>query len=399
MHPRQRLGQRVRIVDMKIINICLAVYLDGWGYQNNLLPEYEMKAGHEVVVIASSNHFPSYIDEKEKKKILEKGNDYYYNGVHIYRVKTFLNTTNLKFICTRIYHILKKEKPDIIFHHGINSSSLPICAFYKMREKGVKLYVDSHADSINESRYTLWNLVMIKGWLRMTTRLISPWVDRFLGVTPARCVYLNEAFGVSAKKISLLPIGGDTDTYDSIKQTVDEIKEEFKFPREAVIISSGGKMGKDKGTIELIKAFKTIRQDNFYLVLYGKFSDKETENLALNTEGVFYLGWRNRIDTLKILKMSNIAIWPIHHTTLIEDAVVSQTPLIVRKTLNTTHLMDGNGEFLSNGAKEEIEVAISKIIHNYDFYKSHTKNARDKIDYRKIANQVIMGIFSPTIAY
>lgn len=378
---------------MKIVNVSLSVYLDDWGYQENLLPEYELKAGHEVVMIASSNHFPSYLDEKEKKKILEKGKDYYYNGIHIYRVKSFLNTSNQNFICTRIYHILKKEKPDIIFHHGINSSSLPICAFYKMRKKGAKLYVDSHADSINESRYTLWNWVMIKGWLRMTTKLISPWVDRFLGVTPARCVYLNEAFGVSSKKISLLPIGGDTDTYNSIKQSVDEIKGEFKFPKEAIIISSGGKMGKEKGTIELIKAFKTIRQDNFYLVLYGKFSDKETENLALNTEGISYLGWRNRIDTLKILKMSNIAIWPIHHTTLIEDAVVAQTPLIVRKTLNTTHLMDGNGVFLSNGTKEEIEVAILKILQNYDSYKSHTKSVKDKIDYKSIAHQVITGTF------
>ena len=46
---------------MKIVHICMIAYIDGWGYQDNLLPEYMANAGHDVVVITNNNKFPSYL--------------------------------------------------------------------------------------------------------------------------------------------------------------------------------------------------------------------------------------------------------------------------------------------------------------------------------------------------
>lgn len=378
---------------MKIVNICLVAYIDGWGYQDNLLPEYEKTAGHEVVVIASANHFPSYIDKETKETIQKKGHDYYYNGVHIYRINNYINTSNLTFICTGIYSILKKEKPDIIFHHGINSSSLHICSLYKALNKNIKIYVDNHADYINESKNKLWNRLIIGGWLKITTGLIQKNIDAFLGVTPARCIYLNERFGIQKDNIFLLPIGCDSKNFDSISQSISDIKKDFGIPSNSFIISSGGKMGKDKGTIELIKAFNAIRKDNYYLILYGKFTDKESEELSKDSQNIIYAGWCDRTKTLKILKMSNIAIWPIHHTTLIEDAIAASTPLIIRKTMNTIHLIDGNGEFIHQGTQEEIISAINKLTSNYKKYTIKATEIRNKIDYKNIVNQIISANF------
>jgi 1,2-diacylglycerol 3-alpha-glucosyltransferase len=39
---------------MKIVHLCLsAFYVEGFGYQENVIPRYNRKDGHEVVIIAS----------------------------------------------------------------------------------------------------------------------------------------------------------------------------------------------------------------------------------------------------------------------------------------------------------------------------------------------------------
>jgi hypothetical protein len=39
---------------MKIVHICLACfYVEGMGYQENLLPKYHVKQGHQVTVLTN----------------------------------------------------------------------------------------------------------------------------------------------------------------------------------------------------------------------------------------------------------------------------------------------------------------------------------------------------------
>lgn len=364
----------------------MAAYLDGWGYQDNLLPDYEAKAGHDTVVIAQSSHFPKFLSENALEEIKRKGNDYYYGKVHIYRIKAFLNTAGQTFLCTGIFRLLKKEKPDVIFHHGINSSSMLVCVCYKILHPKINLFIDNHADSINESKHKLWNEVFLHGLLRGLVHLTSKFVNKYYGVTPGRCSYLHEMFGAPKDKIELLPIGGDTDLIETIKNTKNELRDKYNLSKDSFIICSGGKMGKVKGTDYLISAFTDLKSKypNLLLLLFGVFLDKDTENLASCVDGVRCIGWCDRIKTLEVLKLSDVAIWPVHHTTLIEDAVASAVPIIVRQTSNTSHLVSDNGIFLTNGNKEEIKQAITKIFSDYDSYKSNAEIIRNKFSYKNI---------------
>ena len=41
-----------------ILNIALsAPYNDYWGYQDNLLPKYQRKLGHQVIIITTNTNF------------------------------------------------------------------------------------------------------------------------------------------------------------------------------------------------------------------------------------------------------------------------------------------------------------------------------------------------------
>ena len=368
----------------------MVAYLDGWGYQDNLLPEYMSKAGHDVVVISSANHFPSFLKNEEKDRIIAKGSDYYLNKVHVYRIQTKLDTSNYNFYCSGLWDILKKEKPDVVFHHGINSSSMLICWQYVRTHGSTKFFVDNHADKINESRNKLWRFFVNRIILRTCVRITSSTVCRYYGVTPGRCDYLINSYGVKKSKVSLLPIGCDTDAIDMLSNNVEELRNKYGLPVNSSIIISGGKMGVDKGTGALIEAFTTLRKEmaNLKLVLFGSFSDKETEEIANTTDGIYVFGWCDRTKTLELLKLSDIACWPIHHTTLIEDAVGCSIPIVVRKTPNTSHIIEKNGEYLNAGNCKELVDAFHKIFEGYDSYLSGARRMHDKFSYNSIVKQI-----------
>lgn len=373
---------------MKVVHICMVAYLDGWGYQDNLLPEYMSKAGHDVVVVSSANHFPSFLKNEEKERILAKGSEYYLNKVHVYRIQTKLDTSNYNFYCSGLGDILKKEKPDVIFHHGVNSSSMLICWKYICSHKNCKFFVDNHADHINESRNKLWNF-LVNHLLKLCVKMVQSRVTRFYGVTPGRCSYLNEVYGANNSKIELYPIGFDVDAIRSIDDNKEDLKKKYCIQDDSFVIITGGKMGKDKGTHSLIKAISRLKRHNpeICLLLFGRFTDKETETLAQHTEGIHIEGWCDRQKTLELLKLSDVACWPIHHTTLIEDAVGSCLPIVVRNTPNTLHLIDGNGQFVLTGKEDELYNALSEIIMNYESYKQAAVTMSDRYSYTNLVKQ------------
>ena len=375
---------------MKVVHICLVAYLDGWGYQDNLLPDYMVKAGHDVVVVSSANHFPSFLKNEEKEKIQAKGNEYYYNNVHIYRIKTKLNTSNFNFYCSGLSNILKKERPDVIFHHDVNCTTMLQCWWYCKKNPNTKLFVDNHADYINQSKRKLWNLLVPHGLLRLCVKLISKRVLKFYGVSPERCLYFEKVYGAPHSKVSLLPIGSDTDLSDALSNDKQSLRAKYGIPVDAKVIISGGKMGEEKGTKNLIDAVGNIHKDdnNVRLILFGSFTDEDTKLLAEKTDFVFIQGWCNREKTLELLKLSDIACWPIHHTTLIEDAIGCAIPIIIRETGNTSHLIEGNGEFVESGKQDELVIAVKKIFDDLNSYKSNALIKKEKLSYKTIVSQI-----------
>lgn len=374
---------------MKIVHICLSGYLDNWGYQENLLPEYMALAGHDVTIVSSSNHFPSFVTQEERRTILSKGKSYNVGNVKVCRINVYITTSQYQFVVIGLLDLLKKEKPDVIFHHDINGSSMIICWLYCVMHSKVKLFFDNHADAINQSSNKLWNVLVPHGIMRVCTKLVQHRVHRFYGVTPGRCDYLNSVFGVDKNKISLFPIGADINAVNVITSTSKELRVKYGIPVNDNVIVSGGKMGIDKGTMLLIKSCMQLRESGqpVSLVLFGRFIDNETKLLAEQTDNVYFEGWCNRNKTLEILKLADIACWPILHTTLIEDSIAVGVPLVINKTPNTSHSILENGEFIQQVSVEQLYYALNKVFVNYSQYKDGAETMRDRFNYFNLVKQ------------
>lgn len=367
---------------MKIVHITLH-YLDGWGYQDNLLPLYQEKAGNDVVVISDVNHLPN----QDRDKILSKGQEYYDGSIKVIRIKCYCNTSNTSFFCSGLYKYLMRIHPDQIFHHGVNSSTLVVSAWYKKKHSKTVLFVDNHADKINMSKNKIWHFCFDRVWLSMVCKLLNPWINKYYGVTPFRCDYLNEVYCIPNNKIGFLPLGCDTDTVDKIKETKDELREQYGIEKKAFVIVSGGKMDKSKGTIELIEAYNEIKKIlPMTLVLFGSM-DELVSKKANESDDIVTIGWCDRNKTLSLLKLSDVAVWPLLHTTLIEDAVACGIPIIVKESDNVSHFEKvGNGIFLKYGNKNELIQSL-RTIRNSE-YVNNAQVAREKFSYHSIIKMV-----------
>lgn len=373
---------------MKILHVCMNVpYMDGWGYQENLLPLYLYKEGVDSVVVSSAKLPPLYL----------KGHCYpvgetYIDGVKIIRIKCYRIKNALTF--TRgLYKTLKKEKPDVIMHHNPNFTSLVVSSIY-CQLNGIKMVVDNHADYINCVQNKLYQFIFYRLMVGTVTNIFSGPIIKYYGVTYSRCDFLRDVFCVKKSKIDFLPIGTDEDLVEKLPSK-EEIRDSFNVPQDSFVVITGGKMGKGKGTPNLIRAIEKLadKGHNIKLILFGLFEDNDTEKMSQDVPFAKSYGWCDRERTLQLLKMADVACWPIHHTTLCEDAIACGTPLIIRETQTTKHLIEGNGEYVRNGTEEELEEAISKFLKlDIEGKKDISKAVRkmqQKLSYHSIAKKLI----------
>ena len=80
---------------MKVLHLCLsAFYIDGYGYQENILPRMHKKLGHDVLIVASTE---TYIDNMNLGYI-ESRNYVNEDGIPVHRIPYS------KYIPARIVH-------------------------------------------------------------------------------------------------------------------------------------------------------------------------------------------------------------------------------------------------------------------------------------------------------
>lgn len=376
---------------MKVAHICIsAPYIDGWGYQENLLPHYMAAAGAGCTVIAPADNFPSYLSKEVREGIASKGIRYRVGDVDVVRVGTLRLSTSLLFPRGMTAE-LERLQPDAIFHHNVNCSSLVAAARYA-RKHGIPLIVDNHADEINMSSNRAWVFLYYKVLLRLTCRLVGPDLFKAYGVTWSRCSFLKKYYGVDDDKISFLPIGCDSELSARVSPK-EVLRQKYGFDKDDEIVVCGGKLGIGKGTVELIEALRLVRtrRPGAKLLLFGRVDD----GFDIPDEPwIKTFGWCDRITTLELLKLSDVACWPVHHTTLIEDAVSVRLPLVLRKTETTRHLVSGNGLWLDDISCDDIAAKLIDVLERKNSGSLLAACVRkfDELDYKNICVTVLNDI-------
>jgi len=368
---------------MKIVHIC-QYYNDGYGYHENLLPQYQARLGHEVVIITSEREF-SFRELKSEHRI-KKPNTYLDGQVRIIRIPIVGEFKNRFVIFKNLAAVIENEKPDYLWHHGLTHPSIVTVAKYKQKHPSVFTVADNHSDLNNSARYLLWKLGYYNLFWRVVLSNCVKYLDIAFGVTPARCHFANEELGVPWSIIRLLPQGADEETARSIGAYA--IKRD-NLNRKLVLVT-GGKINPNKNISSLFNAVTGL---DIELCVFGALSpDIKTELSNSLPNNITFLGWLNREQTLKILVEADIAVWNRQHTNLIEDAIATLTPLILRYHGSTCYQIKDNGFYLYSDSSNEIRQYLQFLIRHREIILD-MRNAADKmlhfLSYNRIAQESI----------
>lgn len=376
---------------MKILHLCLgSFYIDNYNYQENMLPKFHAKMGHEVEIVASLISF----DKNGNECLIEKGSSYINEyGIPVKRLDfcRFKGAKKLKcFIGT--YDALRDSEPDILFIHGCQFWDMKYVVKYLKSNPRVKVYVDNHADFSNSATNWLSKNILHKVLWKKCTKMIEPYTTKFYGVLPARVDFLINMYKLPKEKVELLVMGADDEAVAKVKndEVIDSVRRENGIKVGDFFIVTGGKIDLFKPqTLLLMEAVN--KMPNVKLLVFGSVVPELKEKFnSLCSEKVKYIGWINSEESYKYFAAADLVVFPGRHSVFWEEVAALGIPMIVKYWEGTTHIdMGGNVRFLYKDSAEEIEKEILYVMEHIGEMKKIAQNNAEKFLYSDIARRSI----------
>lgn len=380
---------------MKIVHIC-QYYNDGYGYQENLLPRYQKKLGHDVCVITSDRK--SYLAGEMKPKVVGTG-QFEDNGVRIKRLQISGEFKGRYVRLTNLTMHLENEKPDYIFHHGLTATSLITAAKYKQKHPSVFLAADNHADYHNSGQHALWRLLYYRGLCRQKIQKIADYVDVFFSMTPGSKAFAERELGVPSEKHRLLYLGADVDTNYFSSEWREKIRKNLGFDEKDLVLITAGKIDRKKKTTNIIRALKDISSDNVKLMIVGTIErsyEQELNELIKKDPRIRKIGWVEANELYRYFSAADIAVFPGGQSAIWQQAISCELPVILKYWPGSEYLIErGNGIFIFSDDPRELQQYIGFLTcsENSDILRSMKSGAireRDEVlSYELIARQTL----------
>lgn len=391
---------------MKIVHIAISCfYIEGWGYQENLLPKYHKKAGHDVYMISSR-----FNKDECNKPCSRPAGEYVNNdGIKVTildyaKPNVFHKLLRLQPI-EGLYQKLDQIKPDVIFVHGGGSVSSLDIVRYARHHSNVHIYADQHGDYYNAPVDTLKHKLIAKFIAGYFVRALAKHTKKYWGVTPWRVDYLQKVYGLNKRKTDLLVMGADDDfiRIDNRKYIKSTLCTEYNIPTDSFLIVTGGKIDKTKNIHNLMSAVEDIhRCSEITLVVFGSISNDvkdEVERILNTNPNIRYIGWLNNEQIIDWMLAAQLVVFPGTHSVLWESCVACGTPMVVNDWPGMHHVdIGGNCKFVNGSNKNELANVITHLIDYPTEYAKMVEAAngekRKEFLYSNIAKRSICDVKS-----
>ena len=352
-------------------------YQEGYSYQENLLSQKHKELGYDVSIIASQ----SYWDNNYNTHLRPLGDYVNEYGINVYVLKNTNHSSHFsRFFdkCIGLYEKLCEIKPGVIFLHNFSGKDVRYIVKYMRQNPETKLYVDCHSDYRTKPVKTLAQKITALE-RRYYAHKLLPYAERFWGTIPWRVQYLHEVYRIPEDKLGLLIMGADERNIvgKDPEKVSHNIREQYGIPKDAFLISTGGKLDKRKQQHLLMEAVKQLKNDNVWLIVFGLPTEEmkpifESYN---NCHNIVQTGWLPSDKAYDIFMASQLAIFPGTHSVLWEQVVACATPIVTRRWPGHEHIdAGGNAILLDEVTVESIKDTILRL-NNTELYKQMKESA------------------------
>ena len=379
---------------MKIVHIApRAPYNDNWGYQDNLLPKYQKKLGHDVTVIITNTM------HKDGKIVETDCADYVLDdGVRVIRLKVkqypHIVLTNMNSRLP-VFDYLKEIHPDFIFYHSLHGTTIfDVIRYQKTINPHCVIVQDNHVDYNNCNNPSGMKGQMIRAFQRYINEKSIPYVSRVYGVTPWRKNYAEDYYRIPPEKTDVLIMGADDEKVDlANRETIRRrIRSENGVEDTDFLIVTGGKIDAEKHIDSLMEACGEL--PGVKLLIFGQVSprmQKEYSSLLEKYKNLISIGWLKADQVYDYFLAADLVVFPGGHSVMWEQACACKVPCLVKRWEGMEHVNNGgNCGFLDDVSVEELKKAIQELIftEKYDrMLEVAQSDATDIFLYSKIAEK------------
>lgn len=384
---------------MKIVHLCLCgLYYEGYAYHENLLPKYHRLLEHEVTVIA-----PTYSSFKQDGCGVNEeppGIKVLSDGIKVIRKKPFISGYSINshlHLFESFKQDLIDEKPDLIFVHGLGTFDNFVLLKIKKKIPDVKIVIDNHADLVNSCKHFSSKFLYRYVYRYLLVPFLDSIIDIYYGVTPSRCDFLRDIYGVPENKIKLSIMGADDKVmnFENRFKIRKDIRERFGIKDDDFLLVTGGKLDKKKNVNNLISAINQIQDDKLKLLLFGSVTDDIKEYVEASlSDRIISVGWVNSTEVYNYFYAADLVVFTGLHSVLWEQAVASKVPCIFSKIEGFEHVnFNDNCLFFDDNTIECYKTTIEQVLKDSERIEYLKKQAQSEksieFNYSYIANKIL----------
>ena len=385
---------------MKIVHVCITgIWGEQYAYQENLLPHYQKIMGNAVTIIAPV--YSKYKDGVPEKS--ESGVSFLKDGTKLIRLKSLIPVWKLDshlHLTKGLRKAIIGENPDLLFVHDLCSLSFSCLPKVKKALPDMHVVFDNHIDTVNSLHSFATRFLHKFLYRRFLVPKLVKISDLLYGVTPSRCDFLREIYGIPEEKIKLLVMGADDEEMhlgqrDAIRT---EIRAKYGILDDDFLIVTGGKIDLQKNIHVLAKAVNAIGDKHVKLLVFGSISaDLTAVFKSLESDNVLVIGWIGSDKVYEYFYAADFVMFPGQHSVMWEQAVASQVPCAFTKINGFEHVdVNGNCILMDGNNEDYYKNLILSVKNDAERYAKLKENAAsDKVRcflYSNIANKVLKDV-------
>ena len=377
---------------MKILHLCLAnFYIDGYNYQENVLPRINKEDGHDVRIIASTE---TSVNNVELGYVTpsEYVTEY---GVPIKRlpyVKIGNHFTTIKFRkYPHLYGEISAFDPDVIMSHDIAYWSILDVIRYKKKHPKVKLYADTHTAAYNSGTNWVSLYILHRFFYKCLIQRAVPYLEKYFYIGEGERKFNLQNYGVPEFLMEFYPLGGTIPSEEEYAERRTRRREELKVGEHELLLVHSGKLDSAKRTDDLLRAFAAVPELKARLVIIGSIPENRKESLlSLMAQDVrvVYLGWKTGAELQEYLCACDLYCQPGGVSATLQNAVCCNSPILAYPHEPYTKDFDyGNIIWIKTEADiaEQLRrIAAGKVNLN-TLREGASRCARELLDYGTLA--------------
>lgn len=380
---------------MRVAHLCLsAFFIDGRAYQENELVSAHARAGHEVLVLASTQvHGPD-----GRRGFTRPGRYPTAQDAQVFRLPYHAALPHRLAMSLRmhrgVYGLLEEFQPDSILFHGMCGWELLTAARYRRNHPGVRLFVDTHTDFLNSAQGLASKWGLHYSYYRPIVHRALPWIEKVLCVSTLTQDFARDFYGIPADKLEFFPLGGRPIPDEELARRRAAVRAAYGVGDGDILFVQSGKQSARKYLPDALRAFAAVPDPRLRLLVAGMLMDEireEAEQLIATDSRVQFVGWKSPGELEDLLCAADVYLQPGTQSSTMQTSLCCGCAVILEGLRSHSPYVADNG-WLTEKPSDLIYIFRKIAANEADLAAMGRRSlafARANLDYEKLALRVL----------